>query len=416
MSKIANLSDTSLLSHINMRNPILGSPLSGKRVIADINGGNIPIEQGRRLFTDGLLEAYVDNIDAPLRGMGVMFPITTRNTLYVNFDVKRGIKYVAPYSNRGDTAVLINDSKYTERRYKAPYMNLATNLMENEHYSTFFGEAERSSVTGNDMAKVIDDMAMTVNDINNMMLRTMLKQIKQIAETASIVDAKGGNIFYDRTTSADGVTPANIMTIPNDKQFDVPGQIDELFLIAAGLINKKGHGAQAGRLISWIGSEAWDSIKNNALYSDRLRTTQDQFRLERNPDINNQGNIKLGELVIGSYVFEFWGWNDNYVAFADDTETNINYINPRDVHIFDPTFRGETVMCGVPMLPNTYSSSTMALLAKLRSQNPGFIPFYSGDTLTAAQYWGLRSAPISIPKSLDKMVSLLNVIDDISPP
>jgi hypothetical protein len=393
----------------NPRKPFWEHSKVNTPITANLQGA-IPLEQASRLYTMGLLDAYIQNADMPPDGMSVMFNNVIRPTLYVRVDKKLKSKMEAPYSTRGNTPEIVQNSKVNQDVYLAPFINIAANLLEDQFYMTAFGAGDGAITTENQITQMLNWLDSEMLDITAMIKRTVLRQLMDILNTGSFTFPDGEVLSFGMETSSTS-TPNTIWNVPAGSQIGNSGQVEQTHTDIAKFFQREGQ-SSGGTILVWLGGHVWNALVQDDFFKSKLSVEQQMVNLVKDPRPDGKGNTFLGSAVIYGRKFEYWSWEDTSIPFGSDPETTdpVPYVGDKDAYFFAKDYMGDIVYSGVPKLPETNSNAVIERLRVFEQRAMGMIPFYFGDMMSASQFWGFRSAPLIVPKSFKRSVSAIGLV------
>lgn len=377
--------------------------------------------QASKLMTEGLLEGFSDK--APITSfLESFFPRKKRNGLYVPWGVKRTNRNVAtevPMGTEGDS---VKANKTTEKRVKAPYVKVATELTELDAYSSVFSPDKNFNPSQNNVDALVGQILDTIDDIGDMISRFATRQISQFLNTGILNFETVDNIDYRRKaysgtlaaiTAATGlgiysVQGGDVATISNTNFIDISIKVLKFLKI-------QGKMSGGGNVFGIFGESVVETILNTATIKDRINFRRADLISLKPPKLVNTGGVFHGTMTIGSYNVEIWTYPDGY---DDPVSGNyIDFIGDKDVHFFAPSFEGQTAFSDVPHVAGaTTTPFTSASVIskkyfdKMKENLPGVVPYMVIKPEVESHKFGLKARPVVMPFSIDQVASIIGII------
>jgi hypothetical protein len=352
----------------------------------------IQLQQALGIIKQRIVGTFTENVPVP-SFFQTFFPTRTYPTGILNIEVQRDTEKIAVDVLRGTRGNRNTFSLSTLRQYLPPMYKENFEGTSLDNYDRVFGQ--NAEVNAQVFGMIVNDINDKYGSLRKKIERAKELQRAQVLETGVVTLKNGDNVDYKR--KAGSLVDLGAAGYWNNVNAPIEAQL------VAGMefLRTQGKsGVPTANLIlsgaGWINLKASDYFDTNANY--------DQVKLI---DINMPqkqafGAGYQGQITAGAYIINVWTYDEIY---EDATGSSQRYW-PVNKAVLLPTegFEAETAHAAVPAIIQDRRRAEYAELIGLMESE-----YYRTNVIdknAMAHYFYLNSAPLAIPRSVDRMYTL----------
>lgn len=354
----------------------------------------IAVQDARALSTKMLTDRFTDEV-RPTSYLRSYFSEKTRPTREVSIEVKRMTEKLAVDVYRGTEGNRNNARRFTEKIIEGPYYREYFDLTDIDNYDLLFGQTEGTiteTMFGDIITRIGDEAAILMDKID----RSIELQCSQVLHTGTVELESAININFRRKA-------ASMRDLGAGEYWDQATANPMSHLETAGNFLRQVGKVQGNEIDMICGSGALLALQNNTIFkarADLRRFTTDQIVMpQRQADA--VGNIFQGEISAGSYKFRIW----TYPEFYDDaSDVSTPYVESNKVILVpnNPTFT--LAYAAVPKIIRDVTNAEFP--QAIRNIEGKMVMGNYIDERTESHIFDVKSAPIAVPVSVDKIYTL----------
>jgi len=336
----------------------------------------ISVAQARGVYTDALIAVFRERIPVTsfLRSF---FNVRTTMTKLVSIEVQRGTERVAVDVIRGTNGNRNKSTLSTLKAFLPPYYDEYFNANELDVYDRAIGSTDPQA-----MIMLAQESATELVLLRDKIERALELQCAQVFETGIITLVNGDNIDFKRKAASLVAYSAGINWADNAVSPYVTLESGATFLRESG-------NATGSNFNVILGGECLSAFLGNTIVQNRADIKNFGLDNIQSPIKNATGASYHGRVAQGSFTFDLWTYPGQY----EDSNSDMQYYwNQKKVCVLPEVTQFEIAYALVPQLIGTGQPQTGPYLVQ------DFI-----DTRQTAHEIHLKSAPIAIPVSVDKM-------------
>jgi hypothetical protein len=356
---------------------------------------NIPAEQKRALFTQDVVALY-EQIPTAFAFLQGFFPIVTKNTRYLTYDVQRSGEPVAIDIMRGQEANLNTFSIHDNKIVDPPYYAESVNATSLDGYDVAIAaQMMNQSANANWMENVLKRLKQLQDKID----RAKELQCAQVLKNGIVTLMSGDSIDFKRKA-------ALVTSLASGSRWDThadtadPYADIETYCMLMRALGK----AQGGNFNILFGQKAYAALIRTDSFKERakwLNTKLDDIR----PQLRNtvQGSYH-GRLDCGSFTVDAWTYTEGYETTAGDSSTFTQYLEPKNMVVLPDTPKFIMGHALVPQLPPD-GLAGLPETAPVKDQEAYVISQYL-DRKKKTWEFEIGSCPIALPIAIDQMATV----------
>lgn len=356
--------------------------------------GTISAFQARAIFTNQVIAVYTDML-AATSFLRTYFPSVQEFTRYVSIQVQRDLELMAVDVMRHSEGTHNNFGNSTDKVIDPPFYHEVFQLNDTDLYDRAFGSSQIDKGAFTQLMAVV---ARRLTAIRAKIERAIEKQCADVLQTGVITLLNGDSINYRRkagslVANAAGNTWAT-------------GTTDPFATLAAGAEFLRTVGKSGDVIFDVIlGATAHSHLFANTIFKERVtQNLNNSIDSINSPRRNATGAAFHGQLTIGSYKANLWTYPQSYDTVSGSTVTANKYINDKKVIMLpstDAVFK--TAFAAVPKVPGVSASG---LIETPQTAAEQFLVEDYIDQKHSAHMIGIKSAPVVVPVSVDKMYTV----------
>lgn len=342
---------------------------------------NIPSSQARPVFTQARIAEYRERARSTsfLRSF---FNTDETGDKYLSIEVQRGTEKVAVDVQRGTEGNRNSISKSTEKIFLPPYYHEFLDATELSLYDRLFSAS--GVISGTDLAAFTRELNDGLSMLQDKIERAYELQCSQVLETGIVSLQYGTNIDFKRKA-------ASMVDLGAGAYWSV-ATVDPRVALGAGanFLRQVGK-AQGGTFNLVMGSDALNSLLNNAVFkasADLRRITLEEVR---NPQRNSVGGSLHGQVSAGAYNFNIWTYPEFYDAAGG---ASTPYINAKKVIMLPEAPMFKLGFAAVPQILTDGGAQTT---------KGAYIFNDYVDQKKGAHEFDIKSAGVAIPVAVDQI-------------
>lgn len=349
---------------------------------------NIPVIQGRPLFTQRVADVYRE-VTRPTRFYKSFFRDDFGTERFVKVEVERNDEAIAVDVFRGASDGNRNTfSLSSEKTWEPPFYDEFFDLTELAKYDRLFGRGDNISL--DDMAEMVKEVRDHLMKLENKIVRSYELQAVQVIFDGIVQLKAATNIDFRRKAASLVAYSAGI-----DFSDDT---IDPTILLEQGcnFIRSEGKSAAAEYNLIMDGS-VYRALKNNAIFKENADVRRYNLVDINLPQRNAEGAVYQGQLSTGSYLLNMW----TYEQFYKDPTTGLQtpYTPANKLAIVPTAPRFTHGFAGVPYIMRDEANAEFSEFIGMRSG-----AFHIDNIIDKENYshkFRVRSAGICIPVAVD---------------
>jgi Phage major capsid protein E len=347
---------------------------------------NIQSTDAQALFTKKLIDVYKERV-APQEFLETFFPTGATDitdTLELSIEVQRATEKVAVDVVRGSDGNRNEFTKSTEKIFIPPYFR---EYWDQNHMQAYDNMFRASSVSANGLARLINQAADHMEQLEFKIRRAIEIQRAQVLDTGIVTFDKGlGQIDFKRKASSKvDLTSAGGYWATNN---NIYAQLQ------AGCEWLRKNGKVSTNTFEMIcGDEAITALMANTVFLGK----QDLFHMKLDnimpPRKVAAGAVYHGTLSAGPYQINVWSYPEWYENAAGNL---VPIMNPKNAVLLPPNPRFKTAYAMTPQL----------LSPGQQPQVGRFIIGEYTDEKKRTREFHIESAPLAIPTAVDHIYTM----------
>lgn len=343
---------------------------------------SIPASEARHMFTSMLIDILKERpmVFSFLRSF---FPTKESATKYLTIDTSRGYEHIAKDVVRGSEGNFNKFSLGTEKKFEPPYYREWFNVTEIDLYDRMTGAGDVDDFVFSQFLENVRDKVM---GIINKVERSIELQCAQVLQTGIVTLNSGDNIDFKRLAlSMVNLTGAYWTTTT----------VDPITSLQTGCDFLRGTGKSQGVTINGIfGAAAWNALINNPIFSSKADVRRFDLAAIRTEQRNSVGGTLLGQITVGSYLMDCWGYTEGY---DDAGNAFVKYVNDKNVILLPENPQFKLGFAAVPQVFGTEGGPVVAGQYLIGEKIDAFDGVHKMD---------VKSAPLAIPTAVDQIYTI----------
>lgn len=352
----------------------------------------ISLNQHKATITNRIIRKFSD--DAPVQlGFSGFFPAQTSIEKTVGIEVERNLQRIAVDVQRCTDPVRNIFSTSVEKIFEPPYFNEAFDFTACQRYDVTFGNNTNPSTS--DAINMINQTSKRMQTLRNKILRAAELQRSQVLQTGIVVLKNGDNIDYKRKATSMVALGAGARW---NEATGTP--LDDL-ATAGEFLREEGLSTD-GTLNAIMGRDAYAAFMSN----DQVKANADFRRINKleigMPQFDKAtGMVFQGQIGTADYTVNLFTYNSFY---TDDAGATQKYLDPKNVVILPSDFEGVTAYAGIPAITRDKANAEFSQFISVIESDMYMDNYIDPEKM--AHWFRLRSAPLAIPVSIDRIYTL----------
>ena len=341
----------------------------------------------RGLFTKALVEV-LDIKPSPTLFLKGFFKTKTTSAKNVSIEVRRNGEPIAVDVLRGTQGNLNRWDKSTEKIITPPYFDERFFLNELDGYDRIFGGQQE--ISGDAFAMVVSEAADKIQMLKDKINRRYELMAAQVMQSGIVTLVSGDNIDFKRRAASKAVLAAGDRWSVATVDPDVVLEEGAKFIRTQGLYN-------GGVFNVIVGSKAWNAFVNNPIRQKKYDIRSFALGQLNTPIQMGAGSTFLGQAAAGSYVFNFWGYEQYYNPAGTDVTGKLPYVAANQIIMLPDSYSFTFAYGGVPQIRRGSPD-----MPEYVSYAPGeFVIDNYVDHRNSNHEFAVKSAGIPIPTQVD---------------
>lgn len=281
---------------------------------------SIPASEARKIYTSMLVELLMNRpkVSSFFRSF---FKTKESATRYLTVEVERMNELVAVDVQRGSEGNFNKFSLATEKKFEPPYFREWFNMTEVDLYDRLIGTGD---VPEEIFAQFIDNLNKKVLALINKIERAIELMCSQALHTGIVTMSDGSSIDFKRKASS-------MVDLTGTTGYWTTDTVDPITSLQTGCDFLRAEGQVQGDVFNVVfGAAAWNALLNNPKFASKADVRRFDLANIAAPQRNAVGGTLLGQITIGNYSGNCWGYTGGYKA-ANGTWTK--YMNDKNVII-----------------------------------------------------------------------------------
>jgi len=348
---------------------------------------NIPSSQVMPLFTTAVMKAYDERAKLKVGNfLRSFFPTVTSPLRYPAYEVRRATEKVAIPVSRGSMGNANQTTKSSLKSVDPFYYFETFDVTELEAYQRLFGS---ESWNINQAATVANATADELNELRKKIERAIEIQCSQIFKTGRIKS------LIDSTVEVDFGRRAEMLVDAGAGNYwdDVAGDPYATFIRGGERLRQYGK-VQSQTFNAIVGSLAIGALLESDQFQNRQRWNGTRLDDIMPPAQAGTLGTYHGTISAGDFRIKIWSYGEGY----EDPNTGVftKFIGEKQVVMLDENPDFMTLFGALPQLvakgSNTFNLMQTDYNIKTKT-----------DEWAASQLFGIESAPMPVPVSVDKI-------------
>lgn len=352
----------------------------------------IPLNQHKALITKKILRVFTDE-KAVQSGFAGFFPAQTTIEKQIGIEVERNLQKIAVDVQRCTDPVRNIFSKSTEKLFEPPFFNEAFDFTECERYDVTFGN--HTNPSSSDALNMIKQSNKRIQKIKNKILRATELQRVQILQTGIVIFKNGDNIDYKRKA-------ASLKVLAGAALWDAATGDPMKDLKDAGSFLRDEGLSTDNTLNAIMGEGAFEAfISNDTVIAKANLRRIDRIDVQA-PQFNKASGMAFqGKFSAGDFNVNVWTYNATYHNAANVVT---KYLDTENVVVLPGDFEGITAYAGIPAIKRDKANAEFSQFISM-IESDMYLDNYI-DQVKMAHWFRLRSAPLCVPVSIDRIYTV----------
>lgn len=352
---------------------------------------SIALEQHAGEFTQAVVDVYKEEVPTPSFLKNFFTPVTT-TTKYVDVRVQRGTEKISVDVNRGGDGIRNKFSLASQKLYLPPFHNEYFDATALDTYDNMIMNGGSPELMGSTVRDIGEKLQMLRDKIN----RAKELQAAQVFETGIVTMVNGDNIDFKRKAASKvdaGATGGYWTTTTSTI---------EAQLVAGGDFLRQTGKSPVKEIDAIMSSDAWINLKASDYFTDSANYNQVSLLSINRPIADASGAAYHGQITAGSYIINIWTYDEEYINAAG---SSTRYFSEKQV-IMLPSAGTRFVMAHAGLPKVIHDPSRVEFPTYITNVASEFGIYNRVDEKQFAHYFGVMSAPVAIPVSVDRIYTL----------
>jgi len=355
---------------------------------------SIALEQHAAEFTQAIIDVYKEEVPTPsfLRSF---FTTVSKPSKFVEIWVQRGTEKIAVDVNRGGGGRRNQFSKESQKVFLAPFYDEYFDATSLDTYDNMVNMGAPAELVGSTVRNIGEKLQTLRDKIN----RAKELQASQVFETGVVQLNSGDNIDFKRKATSIVDPGAYWGTTTTDIESQ---------LIAAGTFLRTDGKSSAKVLNMIMSSTAWIALKKSDYFTKKANYNNVVLLDINMPIADSTGASYHGQITAGSFILNCWTYDETYET---DAGVDTRYLDANNVIILPAT--GTRFVMAHAGLPKIIADPARAEFNFINNMAAEFMVYNNIDTKRFAHNFGVMSAPIAVPVSIDRIYTLQAISAEI---
>ena len=352
----------------------------------------IPAEQHSTTIMKKVVGRFKEDI--PVRnGFAGFFPSETTNTLLVDVEVERDTETIAVDVMRFTEGNRSKRTRHSEHTYEPPFYEELYDFARDEVYMNSVAFGVMNSVGANQA--ISQNALKNVRSNKKKILRAIRKQQADVLQYGVVTLVNGDSIDYRRKPAS--MVDLGVGNYWSESGAEIVNNLD------AAMRFLRDEGNSTGEEINLI---MRNEAMNAFLRNDELKTILNSRRMDRAKIVMPQfdkatGMTFHGQVSAGDFNLNLWTYNEKYKTESGEIKY---YLDRENAVIIPNDFQGKTVFGGLPYMRKARIGGADLKVPGVIEKD--FLLRAYDDEKTISSTLALSSAPLVIPFTVDKIVTL----------
>lgn len=351
---------------------------------------SIALEQHAGEFTQAIVDVYREETPTPsfLRSFFTTVVVVSR---FVDIWVQRGTEKIAVDVNRGGKGRRNQFAKESQKIFLAPYYNEYFEATALQTYDNMIIGGGAPELVGSTVREIGEKLQALRNKIN----RAKELQAAQVFETGIITLVSGDNIDFKRK--------AGSLVDPGAPNYWATAAAPvESQIVAAGTFLRT-EGKSPVKTLNMILSQAsWIDLQGTDYFTNKANYNQVSLLSINNPIADSMGSTYHGQITAGQFIVNVWVYDETY---EDDAGATQRFLAENQT-IFLPA-EGTRFTMAHAGVPKTIHDPNQAEFNEFITNEAAEFAIYNTiDRRRFSHEFGIMSAPIAVPVSVDRIYTL----------
>lgn len=352
---------------------------------------SIALEQHAAEFTQAVIDVYKEEMPSASFLRSFFTPKTT-NSKFVDIWVMRGTEKIAVDVNRGGDGKRNQFAKESQKTFLAPFYDEYFDATGLDTYDNMVNMGAPAELVGS----TVRDIGEKLQALRAKILRAKELQAAQVFETGIVTLNSGDNIDFKRkaTSKVDADTLGDYWTVA---AADIEGDI-----IKAGNFLRQTGKSNTKEMNMICSGATWTALKASNYFTTKANHNQVKLIDVNMPIADTSGAAYNGQISAGSFIVNVWTYDETYET---DAGVDTRYLDESQT-IFLPVTGTRFVMAHAG-LPKIINDPTRAEFNEYITNVASEFGVYSNiDKKRFAHYFGVMSAPVAVPVTVDRIYTL----------
>ena len=346
--------------------------------------------QHRSPFTQTVIDVYQENAPIPSH-FSNMFVAKPTLSKYVSIEVERDTELISVDVNRLGEGTRNMFSKSSEKIFLPPMHDQYFDATALDAYDKMVNSPRNAELTGSAARGV----AKKLLKLQEKIARAEEKQAAEIFETGIVIINKGTNIDYKRKSTSK-------VDLGVGNYWDTADAPVEAQLIAVGDFLRTSGKSNVKEIDMTLSGATFTALKGTDYYKNDANFNNVQLNDIKRPIANSTGSSLNGQIVAGSYTFNIWSYDETY---QDESKVTQRYM-PANQTVFVPISGAQldAAYGGLPIVVR--DASRVEFPQFIRNVKSKFMIYNKIGENRASHIFGVRSAPLYVPVTVDRIYTL----------
>jgi len=348
------------------------------------------LAQHRNPFTQTLIDVYQENAPVPSHFSSMFMPKPTQ-TKYVSIEVERDTELISVDVNRLGEGTRNLFSKSSEKIFLPPMHDQYFDATSLDVYDNMVNSARNAKLTGSAAVGV----ARKLIKLQNKIARAEELQCAQIFETGIVLINSDTNIDYKRKATSKVDAGAG-------GYWTVTTAAIEAQLIAVGDFFRTTGKSNIKEIDMTLSGASYTALKASDFFINNANFNNVNLNDIKRPIANSSGSSLNGQITAGSYTFNIWSYDETY---QDEAKVTQRYM-PANQTVFTPV-SGTQFDLAYGGLPEVIKDPSRVEFPQfIRNVSAKYMIYNKIGENRASHIFGIRSAPLAVPVTIDRIYTL----------